>query len=104
MMVFWGVAIALVVVALLILLLPVFGRSNREITATRSEVNLTVYRDQLRELDAELAAGTLDETQYRSAKNDLESRMLEDSVGGEGGTPAVLPRNRTLIIGVALAL
>ena len=104
MMVFWGVAIALVVVAILILVLPIFGRSNRQITATRSEVNLTVYRDQLRELDAELAAETLDETQYRSAKNDLESRMLEDSVGGEVGAPSVLPRNRSLIIGVALAV
>ena len=104
MMVFWGVAIVLVIAALLIFARPLLGLGKRSATATRSEVNLSVYRDQLRELDAELAAGALDETQYRSAKNDLESRMLEDSVSAETTAPAVAAGNRGLIIGVAIAV
>ena len=102
--VFWGVAAVLIVIALLIFARSAFGLGKRAATATRSEVNLSVYRDQLRELDAELAAGTLDETQYRSAKNDLESRMLEDSVSAEPTVPKQPAGNRALIIGVAIAV
>lgn len=103
MIVFWGVVVVLIISALLFLARSVQGQGKRAATATRSEVNLTVYRDQLRELDAELAAGTLDETQYRSAKNDLESRMLEDSVSAETITPPASGK-RGLIIAVAIAV
>ena len=102
MIMFWVTVAALVVVALVVLAWPLLGLSKRSATATRSDVNLSVYRDQLRELDVELSVGTLDETQYRSAKNDLESRMLEDSIAETNAPPLV--RNRSLIIGVALAV
>ena len=79
MIIFWLIAGALIVVTLLVLLPPLLRRGNSSISTTPSEVNLSVFRDQLRELDADLAAGTLNEVQYQNARSDLESRVLEDS-------------------------
>ncbi|MEQ1814659.1 MAG: c-type cytochrome biogenesis protein CcmI, partial [Candidatus Nitrotoga sp.] len=86
------------------------GKGKRSPSSSRQETNLSVYRDQMRELDADFAAGTLDETQYRAARSDLESRVLEDSTGVEAGTSsdsgAIIssPRPLALSIGIAVAL
>ena len=79
MIIFWLIVGALIVITLLVLLPPLLRRGNSSISTTPSEVNLSVFRDQLRELDADLAAGTLNEVQYQNARSDLESRVLEDS-------------------------
>jgi cytochrome c-type biogenesis protein CcmH len=78
---FWIVAALLVAVALLFVALPLLKkRDDRQtMSASRSEANLSVYRNQLQELDNDLANGTLDKAQYQSARNELESRVLEDS-------------------------
>jgi cytochrome c-type biogenesis protein CcmH len=86
MMTFWLIVGALIVVTLLVLLPPLLRRGNSSISTTPSEVNLSVFRDQLRELDADLAAGTLSEVQYQNARSDLEGRVLEDSGTAEIAT------------------
>lgn len=104
MVAFWVVAGILVVIALLVLSFPLLGLSKRRISSTQSEVNLSVYRDQLRELDAELATGALDQAQYLSGRSELESRVLEDS--GNVDTPVTpITGGRRLTAGViALAI
>lgn len=79
MITFWLIVGLLITVTLLVLLLPLLRRGNSSISTTHSQVNLSVYRDQLRELDADLAGGILNEVQYQNARSDLESRVLEDS-------------------------
>ncbi|MBA0902701.1 MAG: c-type cytochrome biogenesis protein CcmI [Candidatus Nitrotoga sp.] len=79
MIVFWLVAGALGVMAILALVLPLLGRGSSPKPVVGSEVNLSVYRDQLRELEVDRAAGTLDDIQYQNARTDLEARVLEDS-------------------------
>ena len=79
MIIFWVVVVIMVVGVLLLLAVPLLGRGKRPLSATRAEANLSVYRDQLRELDADLAATTLDQAQYLTARGDLESRVLEDA-------------------------
>jgi len=66
--------------ALAFVLRPALRRRSPE--HTRTELNLSVYRDQLRELDADLAAGTLARPDYDRARRELERRLLED-VGDE---------------------
>ena len=85
MTIFWIIAGVLIAVALLFIVPPLLGRTKGQASATRSEVNLSIYRDQLRELDADLAAGTLSKEQYQSARSELEARVLDDS-----GTAEVL--------------
>lgn len=71
---------ALMMAGALIFILPTLLRkepvANRH--ALRAEVNLTVLRDQLRELNADLAAGTIDAQGYESARHELERRVVED--------------------------
>lgn len=78
-MTFWIIVGLMTAGALLFIVLPLLGRAKSQASATRSEVNLSIYRDQLRELDADLAAGTLSNEQYRSARSELEGRVLDDS-------------------------
>ena len=85
MIVFWVVASVMMAGALILLLPPLLGKDKRTASSTRQETNLSVYRDQLRELDVDLVAGTLDEAQYRAARSDLENRVLEDSAVAETG-------------------
>jgi cytochrome c-type biogenesis protein CcmH len=44
----------------------------------RDQVNLAVLRDQLRELEVDLASGTIDADAYDSARRELEQRVAED--------------------------
>lgn len=87
MTIFWIIAGFLIAGALLFIVPPLLGRAKGQASATRSEVNLSIYRDQLHELDADLAAGTLSKEQYQSARSELEGRVLDDSGTAEVVTP-----------------
>ncbi len=78
MTMFWIIAGFLIAGALLFIVPPLLGRTKGQASATRSEANLSIYRDQLRELDADLAAGTLSKEQYQSARSEMEGRVLDD--------------------------
>jgi cytochrome c-type biogenesis protein CcmH len=45
---------------------------------SRAGANVSIYRDQLRELEADLAAGTVARADYEAARAQLERRLLED--------------------------
>lgn len=49
--------------------------------ASRDTLNLAVHRDQLRELDADRAAGKLAQADYDQARLEIEKRLLEDVAG-----------------------
>lgn len=72
-------AILLTAAALMFVLPPLLRKDlGTQQHAQRAAVNLSVLRDQMRELDADLAAGTIDGAAYQSAKVELERRVLED--------------------------
>ena len=103
--VFWILA-ALFAVAALAFVLPALAHGRGKAGATDEAANLAIYRDQLRELDADLAAGTLAREQHDEARRDLERRMLEDLRAGQAAAPAQdTKRHGTAIaIGVAVPL
>lgn len=75
---FLVVAGLLIIGALLFLVPPLLGKRIRQGNISHGETNLTIYRDQIRELDADLANGTLDQPQYEAAKREIERRVLDD--------------------------
>jgi len=103
MTIFWIVAGLMTVVALAFIVLPLLGGDKRRTSARSSEVNLSIHRDQLRELDADLAAGTLSEAQYHSARSELERRVLEDR-GTDEQAVSVAPSGRRWAIAAVVAL
>lgn len=104
MIAFSIVAALLTVGALLFVLTPLLRKEAvTHPHAKRDEVNLTVLRDQLRELDADMAAGTIDAPAYESARKELERRVAEDVQPGTALAAAV-PRKRTMGLVVGLTL
>jgi cytochrome c-type biogenesis protein CcmH len=77
MLAFWLSGAALVVAALAIVLRPWYWKRAGTLVS-RPAANLSIYRDQLRELDDDLASGKLARADYERARIDLESRLLED--------------------------
>lgn len=82
-------AAALLVAVTLLLLLRPFGRRKPAETAAVAEVNAGVLRDQLAEIDRDLAAGTLSAEDHVQARADLQRRVLEDTTA----TPAPAATN-----------
>ncbi len=82
MMTFWVIAILLLAGALLLILPPLFKREQKTSDLSREALNIAIHRDQLRELDNDLKAGTISQEQYEQAKLDIEKGVI-DSLGGE---------------------
>lgn len=97
---FWVTSALLAAGALLIVLLPTFA-GRQPARFSRSATNLAIHRDQLRELQADLHAGTLDTRDYEQARRDVEARLLDDL---EDRDAAVAPQGRGLWTALAAGL
>ncbi|OGA48521.1 MAG: c-type cytochrome biogenesis protein CcmI [Betaproteobacteria bacterium RIFCSPLOWO2_12_FULL_62_58] len=104
MTLFWIVGALLVAIALLFIVPPLL-RSKASGRLSRGAVNVAVYRDQLRELEADLRAGTLSGDHYEKARRELEARLLDDVGGVEraAGRPQ-WGRRAALVLGLAVPL
>ena len=95
MIAFWTIGAVIAAVALLLLLRPLLSSRSGQ-ALSRRDVNVSIYRDQLRELQSDLAAGKLAQADYDRARGELEARLLEDvavpdaSPARRGTRPAVL--------------
>lgn len=69
----------------------------------RDQLNLAVLRDQLRELDADLVEGLIDQVSYDGARHELERRVAEEVQPG-AAMPVNASRNRASAIAVGLAV
>ncbi len=81
---FWVISGVFIVTALLFIV-PTLLRA-RDVQRENSEhdaLNITVYRDQLNELDHDLQNDILTQEQYHKSKQELQQRMLQDVPGGE---------------------
>ena len=79
MTLFWVIAALLTVVALALVLRPLLKRDDGQQAGIAGEaLNVAVYRDQLRELDADRVGGTLTEENHQRARLEIERRLLED--------------------------
>ena len=76
---FWVISGILIVVALLFIVPTLLkGRNEQEERVERDAVNVTVYRDQLAELEKDLENDILTQDQYSQSKQELQQRMLQD--------------------------
>lgn len=77
---FWIAAAACVIVALAFVLPPLLRRRSVAAKAARRDINIAVYRDQLKEMETDRANGLLSEEQFQTAKLELEARLAEDAL------------------------
>lgn len=86
---FWIIAAGLIVLAMAFVALPLM-RSRYKTGINADELNLSVFKQQLAELDSDLEAGILDQDRYDTAKRDLEKELLSD-IQGEPSDISVAP-------------
>ena len=101
MILFWAIGGALAALALWLVLRPLLARRERA-SVSRRAANIAIYRDQVRELDADLAAGKLAQADHERARTELESRMLEDVEATEDAVPRRGGRGVAVLVGVAV--
>ncbi|MEW6676776.1 MAG: c-type cytochrome biogenesis protein CcmI [Pseudomonadota bacterium] len=102
---FWAAAAACVAVALAFVLPPLLRRKAGEDKAARRDINIAVYRDQMKEMEADLANGLLTQDQFQTAKLELETRLAEDALAPEATQPApAVGGGRGLGYGLAVVL
>ena len=101
MILFWLVGAALAGIALLFVLRPLLSRRGGP-AVSRNSANLAIYRDQLRELDADLAAGKLAQADYERSRAELEARLLEDVAEVPQQAPRRQGRIAAVVAGIAI--
>ncbi len=89
MIIFWIVAALLTLAALLFILPPLLqlGKKDSEFVVEQDALNISIYKDQMIELENDLLNDIITKDQCEQGKLELEQRLLEDvalpSSGGE---------------------
>jgi cytochrome c-type biogenesis protein CcmH len=98
-------ACALTVLVMLRLLWPLW-RGVRLGAASQKQLNATVYRDQLQELERDLSRGLIDAAHYEEARDELQRRLLQDVAAAQADVSAVpaAPSRAGRVTLIALAL
>ena len=102
---FIAAAAALVVVTLLFLLIPLLRRPAASAEMTRTAINAEIYRDQLAELDRDLAAGILSQADCDEGRRELQRRLLDDARDDAKSAAVGRPARRSaLLIGLTFPI
>jgi cytochrome c-type biogenesis protein CcmH len=107
MILFWLICAAMVAIALAFVLPALLQRAettdnDKDI---KQEANVEIYRDQLRELEADLANGIVSREQYAQDRDEIERRVLAD-VSSETNETQKTPQtpDRAIAYGIAFGI
>ncbi|MBU0689752.1 MAG: c-type cytochrome biogenesis protein CcmI [Gammaproteobacteria bacterium] len=80
MTLFWFLSAALVALAIVFIVYPLWRGAPKSNAVARDAANLEILRDQISEMDADLKNGLLTPELYEQGKRELETRVLEEVV------------------------
>lgn len=100
---FWLAAGLLALVAMAFLLIPLLRGRRAQAEEDRTALNVALYQERLAELDAQHAAGTLDDAQLQAGRAEAARELLADTEG-EGERRSRLGRAAPLLAAVLLPL
>ena len=98
---FWLLAGGMVAALLALLLLPLLRRPHRALA--RAEYDLAVYRDQLRELEQEMAEGLIGGEAAERARNEIAHRILAADKARQQARAQVASGRRSTAVAAVLA-
>lgn len=105
MTLFFGLLLAMLLLALGMLLIPLLRDRRLDDRPTQgSQANLGILREQLAQLNAELAAGTLTVHQHRLGQAEIEQRALEEHSSAKVQGVSGRPLGPVIAIGLFLPL
>jgi cytochrome c-type biogenesis protein CcmH len=97
-----GVLIALGLAFVLPALVKQRGEDDR---TSRAQANVLIFRDQIKELDADLGNGTIGAEQHAAGRRELEKRALEDTLAAVNDVAPVQPgRGRWAPVALAVLI
>jgi len=102
MTVFYLAVALLIIVALIFVIPPLLQRRPGGRAIGRSTINISIYRNQLAELEQDLQNDTISRDQYDQGRLELEQRLLEDvpEQSTDAGDGSVRPARRTAVAAV----
>lgn len=105
MILFWLICAGLTAIALAFVL-PTLLQRPAAANENKTEANIEIYRDQLRELEADLTNGIVSPEQYRQDRDEIERRLLDDVADATeaGKTSANAASDRAVVYAVAFGL
>lgn len=100
------IAAALMLIGALLFIVPplIRQRGPKPAVLSHGDTNVKIYRDQLDELAADRAAGSLDALQYDVARREIERRMLEEAEEAADATQRRLEPKWGLALAVVVAV
>src|SRR4051794_29555459 len=105
-MLFWIIAALMTATTVAYLLTPLLRPGAP--TAPRADYDLHVYRDQLAELDRDLARGTIDAAQAAAARAEIGRLMLAAAEASAAASPAAVspatPPRSSRVLALALTV
>jgi cytochrome c-type biogenesis protein CcmH len=103
---FWVIGAIMVAIALAFVLPPLLAAADIKPVDDNKEANVSVYREQLAELEADLRNGIIAEDQYQQDRDAIERRMLEDvsTVTDSAAKPAAAHSDRRPAYALAFAI
>ena len=93
---FWIAALVCVAIALAFVLPALLRAPAASGKAARRDVNIAVYRDQLKELEADRSNGLLAEAQFQAARLELEARLADDALSADAAPQPARSGSRKL--------
>lgn len=102
MLIFSVLAALCVVLALAFLITPLLRPPASGVSS--ESANVAVYRDQMAELDADVARGTLSRERHAEARAEIEQRLVEDLASREATRVAEGRAGRRVAVALALLL
>jgi len=102
---FWLLAGVLILIAVSFVLIPLLRGTRSKPSPAADRINLTLFKDQLAELEADVENGVLSDDQLEEGRLDLERRLLDEThPSGEDQPPSAAASNRILALLIALIL
>jgi len=100
---FWIICALLLTVALVFVVWPLWRSTVKNNAVVRDAANLEIFRDQIAEMDADLANGLLTPELYEQGKRELQSRLLDEVKSPHGSATAPV-RNPLKVLAAVLVL
>ncbi len=85
-MTIWLAIAGITVIVVVALLMPLFGRGGQAVP--RKERDLAIYKDQMAELERELAAGRISPTEAKAAEAEIQRKILASAVATDSAENA----------------
>lgn len=104
MLSFWIIVALFILLALWFILPPLLQKTEDGNGDEMRAANVLVYKDQFKEMEADLKNGLVSEEQYQQDKDELERRLLEDVKPANPQPPSPSTTTRKFAYGVATAI